>query len=53
MSTEPSIPACDLQSRYAAARAAWQRDVWAALAARLQQGIEIAERKKKEAKYGK
>lgn len=34
------------QDAYAATRAAWQRDVWAALAARLQQGIELAEKKK-------
>lgn len=42
----------DLQARYAATRAAWQRDVWAALAARLEEGMRIAERKK-EAKDGK
>lgn len=53
MANQTSVPSTDLQARYEAERAAWQRDVWAALAARLEEGIRIAERKKKEAKDGR
>lgn len=37
------------QLAYAATRAAWQRDVWAALAERLEQGMKIAAKKEKQA----
>lgn len=38
------------QDAYAATRAAWQRDVWAALAARLEEGMRLAEKAKQSGK---
>jgi len=40
----------DLQSRYEQQRAAWQRDVWAVIAERLEEGMKIAERKEESGK---